>query len=107
MHNPLISTIDQLLLAAQALTSAKRPTTRDYNSVVNFIRNTRPLVEGDSEFIYNRDDLVTLRPGRESAWLDSFLERILAVLPRRAIQYLFCAKVSVSYDTLEDLLIFN
>jgi hypothetical protein len=97
---PLITNIDQLLLAAQALTSANRPATRDYKSVVNFIRNTRPLVEGDSEFIYNRDDLVTLRPGRESAWLDLFLERILVVLPRRAIQYLFCTKVSMNYDTV-------
>ena len=36
-----------------------------------------PLFEEEARFIYEKEDLVTLRPGREHAWLDSILERVL------------------------------
>ena len=39
-----------------------------------------PLGKAESEFIYEKEDLVTLRPGREHAWLDGALERILQIL---------------------------
>lgn len=51
-------------------------------------------MEGDEDFIYNKDDLITLRPGRESAWLDAFVEFVLKLFPRAPVQYLFCSKVS-------------
>lgn len=38
------------------------------------------LCEEDMGFIYEKEDLVTLRPGREHAWLDGLLEQILKVL---------------------------
>ncbi|KAL8732197.1 MAG: hypothetical protein Q9166_002944 [cf. Caloplaca sp. 2 TL-2023] len=46
----------------------------------------RPLMEADSEFIYRKEDLVTLRPGRESAWLDAFVERLLKMIHCKPIQ---------------------
>lgn len=70
------------------------------------------LFEEDMGFIYEKEDLVTLRPGREHAWLDGLLERILKVLRCRLIvvrvletvssrqganvssKFLFCSKVS-------------
>jgi hypothetical protein len=61
--------------------------------VKNFIWNKKPLVEGDVDFIYDKDDLITLRPGRESAWLDAVIERILKAFPREWVQYVFCSKV--------------
>lgn len=69
------------------------------------------LFEEESGFIYEKEDLITLRPGREHAWLDDMIERILqvfrckltmvsliVVFPCRKIitsdhQSLFCSKV--------------
>ena len=31
----------------------------------------------EMSFIYEKEDLITLRPGREYAWLDSIVERVL------------------------------
>lgn len=54
-----------------------RPGNRDYNSVRHYIEGKRPLLEDGDDFVYQREDLVTLRPGRECAWLDAFVERVL------------------------------
>jgi hypothetical protein len=55
--------------------------------------NKKPLQEGDAQFVLNKDDLVTLRPGRETAWLDNAVERILKLFPRAPVQRIFCSKV--------------
>lgn len=90
----LIRPTDEILLHARQLILSNRPAGRDYNSVKNFMWNEKPLMQGDAEFIYNREDLITLRPGRETAWLDVFVERTLKLFPRRLVQYIFCSKVS-------------
>ncbi|KAL8942350.1 MAG: hypothetical protein Q9216_001732 [Gyalolechia sp. 2 TL-2023] len=84
----------QYLLQAQQVVSMSKPAVRDHLSVKNFLelgfeeegRRVRPLMQGDSEFIYRSEDLVTLRPGRESAWLDAFVERFLKMINCRPIQ---------------------
>lgn len=86
---------DQLLLNAQQLVAANRPPQRDYNSVANFVRHKKPLIQGDDDFIYNKEDLITLRPGRESAWLDAFVEKMLKLFPRTVVKYIFCSNVSL------------
>jgi hypothetical protein len=87
---------DELLLNAQQLAAANKPPERDYNSVANFVHHKKPLLQGDDDFIYNKEDLITLRPGRESAWLDATVERILKLFPRSAVKYVFCSKVPLS-----------
>jgi hypothetical protein len=84
---------DQLLFNAQQLAAANRPPERDYKSVAKFMDHKKPLMRGDDDFIYNKEDLITLRPGRESAWLDTFIERLLKLCPRRAVKYIFCSQV--------------
>ena len=37
------------------------------------------LFEEESGFIYEKEDLITLRPGREYAWLDGMIEHILQI----------------------------
>lgn len=37
------------------------------------------MFEKDMSWIYDKEDLVSLRPGREHAWLDGMLERLLKV----------------------------
>jgi hypothetical protein len=82
---------DELLFNAQQLAAANRPPERDYNSVANFVHHKKPLLQGDDDFIYNKEDLITLRPGRESAWLDATIEKILKLFPRTAVKYVFCS----------------
>ncbi|KAG8528615.1 uncharacterized protein KY384_006302 [Bacidia gigantensis] len=75
-----------LLLKAQQLKSLDQPSRRDYKSVLHFMENDGgPLYTKEAGFIYNREDLVTLRPGRDHAWLDGILERTLKALRSRPI----------------------
>ncbi len=77
----------ELLLKAQQLKALERPSNRDYQSVLSFMEYSGgQLFEEDMEFIYEKEDLVTLRPGREYAWLDGLLERTLKVLRCRLIK---------------------
>lgn len=76
-----------LLLKAQQLKALERPSNRDYQSVLSFMENDGgQLFEEDMGFIYEKEDLVTLRPGREYAWLDGLLERTLKVLRCKLIK---------------------
>ena len=83
----LTPTKAELLLIAQQLKGLERPSNRDYESVLNFMENDGgQLFEEDMGFVYEKEDLVTLRPGREYAWLDGLLERALKVLRCRLIR---------------------
>ncbi|KAI4277690.1 MAG: hypothetical protein LQ337_001563 [Flavoplaca oasis] len=90
----------QFLLQAQQMVSLNKPADRDHLSVQNFLesgyedngKSLMPLMEGDNEFIYRKEDLITLRPGRESAWLDAFVERVLKMIHCKPVQRIFCSK---------------
>ncbi len=53
------------------------PANRDYKSVEAYIWDKKPLMDEESGFIYCKEDLITLRNGREMALLDSCIERML------------------------------
>lgn len=44
------------------------------------------LFEEESEFIYEKEDLVTIRPGREHAWLDGGIEKLLQMCRCRLLR---------------------
>ena len=44
------------------------------------------VYEEESGWIYEKEDLITLRPGKEHAWLDGFLERMLRVCRCRLLR---------------------
>ena len=68
----------ELLLKARELKGLSPPSNREYTSVLNYMElDGGQLYEKESEYIYEKEDLVTLRPGREHAWLDGRIERIL------------------------------
>jgi predicted nucleic acid-binding Zn ribbon protein len=97
---PLTHSLADLLLKAQQLKALDTPSNRDYRSVLHFMENDGgQLYKKDMEFIYEKEDLVTLRPGREHAWLDGLLERILRVLRCRLIRVGFLNMVSSQQDT--------
>jgi len=68
--------IVQLLNAARDLATYHRPSSRDYSSVKSYFDEEAPVCNSES-YIYYREDLVTLKPGRENAWLDAVVEKIL------------------------------
>ena len=74
------------------------------------------MYEEEMSWIYDKEDLVSLRPGREHAWLDGMLERLLKVCRCRLVrvmntflsdhidsttnmtsQYIFCTPVGSSW----------
>lgn len=44
------------------------------------------LFQEESGFIYVKEDLVTLRPGREHAWLDGAVEYLLQIFRCRILR---------------------
>ena len=86
--------IAELLLKAQELKSLERPSAKDYRSVLRFMENDGGQVyEEESGWIYDKEDLVTIRPGREHAWLDGFLERMLKVFRCKLLKVCFTVHV--------------
>lgn len=86
------SEYSDLMQRAQQMMSMGRPSPSAYNSVRNFFKFKAPLCQKDAEWIRCREDLVTLRPGREHAWLDDAVEWLLKVLHCRFIEWAFCSE---------------
>jgi hypothetical protein len=83
------TSIASLMQAAQSLTNCNRPSSGEHHSVRNFINYRQPLVPSEQKFIYCKEDLITLRPGREHAWLDSSMEKVL--------KWMRCDLIEVSF----------
>ena len=79
-----------LLRQANSFQEMAKPTDRDHVSVFNYFRYKEPLAETDSGFILQKNDLVTIRAGRDHAWLDSFVESFLRWYSRPLIKKFFC-----------------
>lgn len=43
------------------------------------MKNRPCLVEDETAFAYEKEDLITLRPGRDRSFVDAFVERMLKV----------------------------
>jgi hypothetical protein len=82
------------MTAAQKLVALNRPASADYQSVENYIDGYHPQRKLEEQWIYCKEDLVTLRPGREHAWLDAGIEHLLRLLHCRLIEYIFCSPES-------------
>lgn len=84
----------KLVSAAQNLVSMNKPSNSEYKSVENFVHDERTQCEEEETWIQWKEDLMTLRPGREHAWLDAGIEHLLRHLHCRLVEYVFCSKVS-------------
>ncbi|KAF2186441.1 hypothetical protein K469DRAFT_706409 [Zopfia rhizophila CBS 207.26] len=98
-HRQLLSDIEakfcsyaNILTAAQQMMAFKRPADADYQSVGRYINNRKPLVEEEATWIQHKEDIVTLRTGREHAWLDDVVEGFLKICHCRLIDMLFRSK---------------
>ena len=78
----LRSLLATLLDSAQKLLAASRPSESEYRSVRNYIETNNSLHDSEQEYIHHKQDLITLRPGRDHAWLDRAIDRALRLLHR-------------------------
>jgi len=83
---------DEWILKAQKMVALNRPAARDFKSVEAYIFDKKPLVDEECGFIYQQEDLITLRDGREMALLDSFTEKMLQLFHCSLLQSIFCSK---------------
>lgn len=96
--------IVQLLNTARDLASYNRPSRRDYSSVKSYFDEEAPVCNNET-YIYCREDLVTLKPGRENAWLDAVMERILQKCSCKLIQVRPFERSQDKLRSLTDLLL--
>lgn len=69
--------IASLLQIAKETTSMRHPTTSEYRSLRNLCHYEQQLSERDEAWVKWKEDMVTLRPGRDHAWLDTAIETAL------------------------------
>lgn len=66
---------DELLIKTREMNTLQRPSRRDYRSFRTWFFNIKPLTwQKEEEFIKRREDLVSLRHGREWSGFDGFVE---------------------------------
>lgn len=63
-------------MAARDFMTFHRPPSEDFASVQGYFHEMHP-VSYDEEYIYSKDDLATLKPELDAAWLDKILMRAL------------------------------
>ena len=76
----------KLITSAKELTSSSRPSEAAYKSFHNFFAYARPLCQEDESWIECKEDMLTLRNGREYAWLDVIIEHLLKMFNCRFIE---------------------
>lgn len=73
---------DRILLKSKKVSALQRPAESDWRSVMNWIYRSGTLTEGEQQFIKKKEDLITLRRGRECAGFDNLVERTLRAADR-------------------------
>ncbi|RYN59892.1 hypothetical protein AA0118_g461 [Alternaria tenuissima] len=92
IRSKLIS-YDEVLLKARELNAFQRPSKRDYRSFRTWFWNKKPLsYELEEQFIKRKEDLVSLRHGREWSGFDGFIESCIQRVHCRIVQRIFATK---------------
>lgn len=91
---------DELLIKARELMAFQRPSVLHYNNVRSWHEKVTPLASGEQNSLQWKDDLLSLRHGRDIAGLDVLIERILCMLECRLMRVSLQASLSfVPADT--------
>ncbi|KAK4508371.1 hypothetical protein PRZ48_002109 [Zasmidium cellare] len=64
-----------LLLKTKEVLTLQKPSSTDYKNVRGWLMHGQPLVDLELKYIRRKEDIITLRTGRESAAFDCFVER--------------------------------
>ena len=68
---------DELLIKTREIASFQRPSSRDYRSVRTWFYNIKPLVQREAQFISQKEDIISIRSGREWSSFDGWIESTL------------------------------
>ena len=77
MHIDADDRTARVIGAAQQLMSFNKPTNGEHKSAMHYVHNNEPVDEKESSYVRYKEDLITLRPGRDYAWLDGLIEKML------------------------------
>jgi len=89
---------DELLIKARDLQAFQKPSHRDYKSVRTWFWNLKPLVRKESDYIKKKEDIITLRSGREWSSFDGLVESTLRrfdcepLRVSQSVNRLFCTR---------------
>lgn len=98
-----VNQYDELLIKARELVGFQRPSSRDYGNVCRFFRKVGPVVEEDEEYLTWREDIITLRHGREWAGFDGLVEELLHKFDGPLIRFFFCTPAQLRKSTDKDI----
>ncbi|KAI4697216.1 uncharacterized protein J4E84_000343 [Alternaria hordeiaustralica] len=84
---------DEILVKTRELNAFQRPSKRDYRSFRTWFWNKKPLsYELEEQFIKRKEDLVSLRHGREWSGFDGLIESCIQRVHCRLVQRIFATK---------------
>ncbi len=83
----ILTAAARILVTARDLSMFNKPSNRDYLSVKRYFEQTPPICNVEN-YIFCKEDIITLKPGRESTTLDHFMEKMGQKLPRKIIRVL-------------------
>ncbi|EON62312.1 hypothetical protein W97_01533 [Coniosporium apollinis CBS 100218] len=89
LRNKLIE-YDDMLIRARDLGAFQRPSKRDYHSLRSWYYSNAPLLDSEADCIKHKEDIVTLRQGREWAGFDGLIETSLRKIDCKLVRFLFC-----------------
>lgn len=77
---------DELLIKARDIQGFQKPSHRDYKSVRTWFWNLKPLVSKEAGFIKKKEDIISLRSGREWSSFDGLVEFTLRQFDCRLVR---------------------
>jgi hypothetical protein len=72
-----------------------KPSNSEYESVGRYMYNRKPLDSDEATWIQHKEDIITIRPSRDHAWLDEVLENFLKICHCQLIDRIFRSKVCI------------
>ena len=74
--------------------SLNKPSNSEFESVGRFLNNRQSLGKKEPCWIQHKEDVITLRTGRDHAWLDDIVEGFLKLCHCKLIDLVFRSKVN-------------
>ncbi|KAK4955899.1 hypothetical protein LTR10_006838 [Elasticomyces elasticus] len=96
-----LTSADDFMLKTREMHALQRPVQSDYASVRNWFEEKAPLSQDEQEYILRKEDIVTLRAGRESATFDGLVERCLSVMDHYLSVWCHCKIIQRLFITEE------
>lgn len=82
---------DDLVVRSKTIVSVPRPKKGAFRSYFNWIYNDPPVVQEEFEFIYFKEDFMSL--GQEAdGWLEPMIDSLFHTIPSSMIKYVFSSK---------------